>query len=203
MVDVISDTIDYQNEVGRREEQATHNAQESVNRQAWSTILDHWDVSEYEANYTVVRDWCNGEITVEKFQALLETNPPGLTLDWKGTRNKIIQEIAGLLEDPTGRRMTALDLKKAVASMQYWPKARLRARLTELKFKQGKTANDARALLVEHRRAERAENPYHPYEQMPAEITREVYRAASTQQILIWNRRFGQEQVRARLNGLA
>jgi len=121
MVDVISDTIDYQNEVGRREEQATHNAQESVNRQAWSTILDHWDVSEYEANYTVVRDWCNGEITVEKFQALLETNPPGLTLDWKGTRNKIIQEIAGLLEDPTGRRMTALDLKKAVASMQYWP----------------------------------------------------------------------------------
>src|SRR5262249_2039098 len=94
--------LDYQNEVRRREEAAAHAAREQSNRAVGSTICDYWDVSETQANYGIVRDYCGGDVTVEKFQVMLDSGE-GTDLEWKGTRDKIIGEIAELL-DSKGER---------------------------------------------------------------------------------------------------
>lgn len=190
--------LDYQNEVRRREEAAAHAAREQSNRAVWSTICDYWDVSETQANYGIVRDYCGGDVTVEKFQVMLDSGE-GTDLEWKGTRDKIIGEIAELL-DSKGERHS-YDNARAIAGMKFWPKAKLRARLAELKFRQGKTASDAHALLDQHRAAER--NPYHPFEKMPDSITAAVINdalntPAGRVRWRMWNARYGHKQVEAR-----
>ena len=190
--------LDYQNEVRRREEAAAHAAREQSNRAAWSTICDHWDVSDHQANYQIARDFSNGDLTVERFQVMLDSGQGG-DLDWKGTRDKIIGEIAELL-DGKGERHS-YDNARAIASMKFWPKAKLRARLAELKFRQGKTLGDAHDLLAQHRQSERS--PYHPYEKMPDNVTASVIREsfntqAGRDRIRLWNKRYGHKQVEAR-----
>jgi hypothetical protein len=194
----VFDVLDYQNEVRRKEEAAAYAAREQNNRAVWNTLCDHWDVSDHQANYQIVRDFCNGDMTVEKFQVMLDSGQ-GADLEWKGTRDKIIGEIAELLEGKGERH--SYDNTRAIASMRFWPKAKLRARLAELKFRQGKTLNDARTLLDQHRAAER--NPYAPFEKMPDSITAQVIREALNTQAgrdryRVWNRRYGHTQVEAR-----
>ena len=96
--------------------------------------------------------------------------------------------------------MNDFDLKQTVAKMKYWEKSKLRARLAELKFKQGKSAQEARNLLADHRKVERNENPYHPYDRMPDSLTPQAIRRGTTEQLIYWGQRFGQAQVKARLN---
>jgi len=194
----MSDVLDYQHEVRRREEAAAHAAREQNNRAVWSTICDHWDVSDHQANYQIARDFSNGDLTIEKFQVMLDSGQ-GTDLEWKGTRDKIIGEIAELL-DGKGERHS-YDNARAIASMKFWPKAKLRARLAELKFRQGKTLGDAQALLEQHRAAER--NPYHPFEKMPDSITAAVIKDALNTEAgrnrwRMWNARYGHTQVEAR-----
>lgn len=191
--------IDYQNETKKLAEAAAAAQLDKSNRAAFDLILSHYDLSETEANLRVLTDWCGAgqELTIEKFQAFLEAGQ-GADLDWKGTRERILQEIAALLE-AKGDRHT-YDNARAIAAMRYQTKAALRAKLAELKFRANKTANDARNLLAEHREAERRSNPFHPYEEMPSNITRATIQAATVPQIKYLNQRFGHEQVKARLN---
>jgi hypothetical protein len=228
--------MSYIEEVQRREVVAADAARETANRAAFSTICDHWPLADKIGNYRVLVEWCGGEITVAKFQAFVaagDNHADGVAygLDWSGTRDRLLAEIANEL-DPNGARLTQADLNtlfqrrvkgesvridqivlgksrqidNEIGKMKFWSKAQLRAKLAELRYKRevrAKSAADLHADVAAHRRSQHADNPWHPYDRMPVEITKEVYRAASTQQILIWNRRFGQEQVRARLNNLA
>jgi hypothetical protein len=196
--------IDYQNETKKRAEAAASGHLEQANRAAWSTILDYWDLSDTMANFQIVLSFCNGEITVERFQAMLETSGEAESLDWKGTRQKILDEIAEIYADSVvvdGRsRPNQENVAAAIQRLRYETKPALRAKLAELKFRKGKSSSDARAFLEQQRKAERASNPFHPYETMPDSITGSVIRAATTDRIKYFNQRYGQEQVRARLN---
>jgi hypothetical protein len=190
--------LDFQNEVRKREEAAAYAAREQNNRAVWGTICDHWDCSDHQANYQAARDFCNGDLTIEKFQVMLDSGQ-GADLEWKGTRDRILQEIAELLGGKGERH--SYDNARAIASMKFWPKAKLRARLAELKFRQGKSASEAHALLDQHRAAER--NPYAPFEKMPDSITAAVIAdalntPAGRTRWRMWNARYGHAQVEAR-----
>ena len=191
--------IDYQTETKKRAEQAASSALDRQNREVWSTICNHWDVSDHDGNLSLVRSFCGGEITVEKFQLMLDTPGEAESLDWKGTRDRIIAEIADLLEDKTGRRLSDYAFREAVKNMRFWHKAKLRARLAELRFKQGKSANDARDLLEQHRAAERAQQPYYPFENIPASITSDHIKNAPRDRRSYLYQRYGQQQVTKRL----
>jgi hypothetical protein len=192
--------ISYENEMKKRASVAQQAAVEKENRAVFNQLCDYWNLNGTDANLNVIREFCNGQITVEKFQVMLETPGERESLDWTGTHERIISEISDLLYDPTGRRMNDFDLKQTVAKMKYWEKSKLRARLAELKFKQGKSAQEARNLLADHRKVERNENPYHPYDRMPDSLTPQAIRRGTTEQLIYWGQRFGQAQVKARLN---
>jgi hypothetical protein len=135
---------------------------------------------------------------VERFQLLVETK--GVGLDWKGTRDRILQEIIEL-QDPTGQRRTRdHHFINSIRVLMYAPKSALRLKLADLKFRADNTPEQAKARLAEHRKLEHADNPYHPYEKMPAEITAADIKAASVGKIKFLNQRYGVDQVRDRLN---
>jgi hypothetical protein len=195
----MTEIYDYQNEVRKRAEAAANAQREANNREVWETVLNHWDISSTEANFRVVLDFCgDGELTVEKFKTMLESGQ-GEDLDWNGTRDRIVQEIADLLSEKGERH--AYDSARAIAAMRYWEKPKLRARLAELKFRAGKTGQDARVLLEAHRDAERGK--FYPYEDMPDSITPESVRemlntSAGRNKWRQLNARYGHAQVEAR-----
>jgi hypothetical protein len=203
-IEIKYDPIDYANETRKRAEAVASAQLDKSNRDAWNTILDYWDLSPIESNLNLVRQFCNGEITVERFQEMLKTPGEAESLDWKGTRDRILQEIAEIYADSVvvdGRsRPTQLDVAAVIQRFRYETKPALRAKLAELKFRKGKSASEARQLLDQHRAAERASNPFHPYETMPSNITRATIQAATVPQIKYFNQRYGQAQVKARLN---
>ena len=152
-------------------------------------------------------------------------------LDWSGTRDRILADIINEL-DSTGARLTQADLNalfqrrakgeniridqlvigksrqidNEISKMAFWSKAQLRSKLAELRYQRevkGKSAADLQADLAAYRKAEHAGNPYHPYEKMPMEITAAEIKASSSHRIKFLNQKFGNNQVLARLKGLA
>jgi hypothetical protein len=194
----MTEIYDYQHEVARQQSEAARREQEKKNRETFHLLLDHYDLSNTEANFQILVSWANGDLTVERFQAFLDAGQ-GSDLDWGGTNAKIIEEIRGLLDAKGDRH--AFDNERAVASMRFWPRARLRARLAELKFRAGKTLADAQTLLSQHREAQRGK--WHPFETMPDAITPEMVRdalntSAGRNKWRQWNARYGHAQVENR-----
>lgn len=191
--------ISYNNEIIRREETAAGAALDAANRQMFSALCDHYALNDTEANFRLIREYSGGTITPETFKVMLEAGQ-GTDLDWSGTKEKLIEEIMDILSGLSERVMSEHDLKTAATKMIFWEKSKLRARLAELKFKAGKSANDAKTLLVAHRAAEAAANPHAPFETMPPQIGAAEIRAASVQTLKYWGQRYGDVQVRNRLN---
>jgi len=212
-------------------EAAAQRALEQANRAVWDTITTHWDVSDIESNFQILCSWVGaGEpITIEKFQLFLESGQGG-DLEWRGTRNRLLAEIGNEMGgDYTEASVAAFFQRRAALAhrqakgefvalaplsrieseiyrMSFWTKAQLRAKLAELRYSRtvrGKTADELRGDLAAYRASEHSDNPYHPHQKMPAEITAAAIKAAPTSRIMQWNRVYGHEQVRARLNNLA
>ena len=153
----------YAAESGAQQSHQASDAQEQANRAAWEQILLKYAMASHDANYAMVRDYCGNNITLEKFEFLINNQPKGFNLDWTDEREQLLNEILDLLYDPYGRRMTTADLKSARLQMQYWSRAQLRARLAEVKDRQAlakkfvpQIQNDLRAI----RKAQEVERPY-------------------------------------------
>jgi hypothetical protein len=219
----------YQEEVQRKEAVAAASVQESANRAAFSLICDHFPLADTVANFKMLIEWCDGEISVSKFQALVDLNPQGFTLDFTGSRDKLLAEIVNEL-DPSGARLTQQDLNTLFARrangenvridqivigkshnidteikrLQFATKAALRARLAELRYARevkAKSSADLRADLAAHRDLGRGR--YHPYPDLPPEVTAEEIKKSGVHKIKFLGQKYGREQVNARLNGVA
>lgn len=149
-------TYDQQFNASQAQQVATE--QERANRAAWEQILERYGVASHEANYNVVKSYCQGVISLERFEFMVANLPKGTTLDWSDEKEKLLDEILDLLEDKYQRRMTTADLKSARMQMQYWTRQQLRARLTEVKDKQAlakKSVAQIQNDLAAHREQER------------------------------------------------
>lgn len=218
--------MSYQEEIQRRESATVAAQREASNREAFNLICDHWPLSDTTANFKMLVEWCNGDITVGRFQTLIETNPEGFHLDWAATRDRLLAEIANEL-DPSGKRVTESDLNQLyqrrargenvvidqtivvksrnieteLKKLMFSTKAQLRAKLAELRYRRlvkEKSAGELHEDLAAHRASQ--QNPYHPYEKMPDSITAAEIKAASVHKLKFFNAKYG-PQVNARLNG--
>ena len=147
--------MSYTNEV--LEQDAKDRAQRlaAANRAAWEEILNSTDVTEGEAFYRLVLEFCEGEITFDKFALLQATCPAGFDFTnpkWhQGTRENLLKKIKSAIRSQTPLA-TEDEIRNVVGAMASWDKAKLRAKLRELNFKQEiRTASDAREYLAKYR----------------------------------------------------
>ena len=91
----------------RKKEEADAAAQlAQANASAWRQILrEHPEVLDGEANFKIVLEFCEGQITSEKFRVLIQEKPAGFDLALGDDRPKLIEKIM-LVIDPKGIRFS-------------------------------------------------------------------------------------------------
>src|SRR6266481_1500267 len=104
--------LNYRSGTQQRDVQEAVAAIDQRNREDWvRDILPRFDVRDWESNFGMAVEFSNGELTLQKFEFLVQ-NPPRRFKLWFGDeRPELLTKIRERLYDRTGRRMTALDIK--------------------------------------------------------------------------------------------
>lgn len=177
--------MSFSNEV--LEQDARAQSVDAKNRAAWEEILnaDDTDVSEGESFYQRVLQFCEGEISRDRFDLLAATCPAGFDFTnsvWhQGTKENLIEKIVEKKRRqlaPTGvlDPRDAAELRSFEANLLNLSKAQLRAKRNEQQFKEEiRTASQAKDFLVKHRLLEEQQFFYTrdgagPYPRMPLTI---------------------------------
>ena len=164
----------YETSVARHEQVAAQQELEKRNRAAWREIISRYGVAGTDANYSIIRDYCGGEITVAKFDWFVKHPPKGISLDWSDEHDKLLDQIVALLRDPYGRRMTEFDLKTWRSRLAVMTTLELRDRLAELTDKQKmalRPVKEIKADLAEFRKQETAmTRTVEGYEKIPSMV---------------------------------
>src|SRR6516164_3294216 len=150
----------YQQEIEKKIQQEQVAELQRKNDLAWRQIVDTYPLKDCTANRRIVEDYCNGVITIDKFQFLQQNPPKGYQLAWGEEWQSLLQEILGMLYDPYGRRMTDHDLRQQAIKMSFWTRAQLRARRDELALKQQLNKKTATELREDLRKAREVKRPY-------------------------------------------
>lgn len=153
--------MSYTNEVLEQDAKDRAQRLEAANREAWEEICNTTDVTEGEAFYKLVLEFCEGEITLDKFLMMQATCPTGFDLTnpnwWKGTKENLIAELIGRKRRqlaPTGvlDSRDEVELRDFESNLWNLSKAELRAKRGEQAFKEEiRTASQARDYLSKHR----------------------------------------------------
>src|SRR5262249_16007397 len=130
------------------------------NDQVWRQIVDTYPLKDCSANRRMVEDYCNGAITLNKFQFLQQNPPKGYQLAWGEEWQSLLQQILGMLYDPYRRGMRDFELKSQAMKMAFWTRAKLRARRDELALKQQLNKKTSTELREDLRKAREVKRPY-------------------------------------------
>lgn len=179
-MEMMMGNIDYATDLNRAAQRTAAQEQKERNDAAWSEILDAYPISSCIANRVIVESYCNGDITVGKFEFLAQNPPPGLTLVWADEHGPLLDAICQRLYDPYGRRMNEHSLRVERVRMSYWSRAKLRAKLRELIARQDaakRPVEELKSELKEYRRQEAEATSFNGYPKLldqivpPGEVT--------------------------------
>src|SRR5271166_5467912 len=103
--------INYASALAQQQQRDQDAERERSNEIEWGKILAEYRLVNHAANRKEVYDWCQGQITLDRFRFFMEKNPTALSLDWNIDREraKLIAAICGAMHDPTERRFTKFD----------------------------------------------------------------------------------------------
>ncbi len=164
-------------------------ARDPLNRAAFHELIArHGLLGSGEANYKLLVDYCQGELTVARAEFLLANPKPGFQLYFLDERDKWIEKILALLHDPSERRFTAHDSRMERVRMQYWSRMQLKQRHDELFVKQTlaqKSAAELKADLAAVRKADESPWPGYP-RLLSTTVPRGYVQAIPTGQHLRW-----------------
>jgi hypothetical protein len=125
--------LDYQSGRQQQDVQAAVAAIDQRNREVWvRDILPRYDVKDWEANFKLAVEYSNGELTLAKFEFLIQNTPPGFKLSFGDERADLLAKIKERLYDPHGRRMTESDLRSEMRKYQYMNRMELREVLAKI-----------------------------------------------------------------------
>jgi hypothetical protein len=161
----------YTNEAHRTTEQRLAEQKHQHSIQGWRQVIDEYPLQDCMANFRMLDDYCEHEITLGKFEFLLNNPPAGFSLLWQEEWQSLLQECLSLLRDNYGRRPTNFDLKNEEKRMRTWNRAKLRARrdqLREIERLRPKSADEIRKELAEKKEKER------PYPGFPTMLSTTV-----------------------------
>jgi hypothetical protein len=164
---------DYETQKAQQSVQVAAAQLDQKNREAWvKDILPRYDIKDLEANYNMCLSYCNGELTLGKFEFLIQNTPPGFTLIFGDERQDLLDKIKERLTDPYGRRMSAFDLESQMKKFGHLDRMQLRAKLDEITRRQElnkKTAAELRADNAAYHKAQ-TNGLYPGYETLPETI---------------------------------
>jgi hypothetical protein len=125
--------LNYQSGRQQQDVQAAVAALDQRNREVWlRDILPRYDVKDWEANFQMAVEFANGDLTLTKFEYLLQNPPPNFKLTFGDERPELLAKIQERLYDPYGRRMSNADLKSQMLKYQYMNHMELREVLANI-----------------------------------------------------------------------
>lgn len=167
--------MSYTEDLKNREAEIAAVQRANDDQQAWLFILRQFPLVAHDANFKIVREYCDPEpVSVEGFRSLLNNAEFTQQLDWdqKSERERLVHEIMLLLRNH-GPRMTSYDLTSEEKKLRYQTVQQLRNRLQEIQARQtaaGKTVPQLQADLKEARKDQRR---YPGFPNLPKEIVPE------------------------------
>src|SRR5260370_3415291 len=105
-------TMTYTEQLKKKQEADAAAQLAQANADAWRQILrEHENVLDSEANFKIVLEFCEGEITGEKFRYLLQEKPTGFDLAYGDDRPKLIAAIMAVIDKKGLRFSESLNSK--------------------------------------------------------------------------------------------
>jgi len=165
---------DYKNDKERLDAKMAAEELERNNRAIFQQILEkHELLASHEGNFRMLVEYAGGTLTLGAVEFLLGNPPQNFTLQFTDEREKWLDAICELLEDPRERRMTAWDLKQERARMSFWTRSQLKARydnLVEKRRLSKLSAGELKAQLANQRQQEKAANEWNGYPRLLSTI---------------------------------
>ena len=210
-------SLNYTDALAQQQQRDQDAELEQSNETEWGKILSEYPLVNHAANRKEVYEWCEGQITLDRFRFFMERNPTALSLDWNidGERAKLTAAIIGKMHDPTERRFTAFDEQTLRKSLAYKSTSELREKLTDVIRRQTaskKSVTELKQDLKSMRAAETAGQRYLGFPQLPEKtyssqsrswvvVDRAYLKALDAFELRRMTRLYGDEQVNDRLNG--
>src|SRR6266481_4267603 len=85
--------INYRTQVAAQVERVAEEDRDGKNRAVFREALNLYSFASHQANYRILLDWCNGELSLAKIEHLVKNKPAGLEIDWTDERPKLIDAI--------------------------------------------------------------------------------------------------------------
>lgn len=136
-------SINYQEAVAAQTKAEQKAQQDELNARAWHAILDKYTLVDNQANFHIIREWSNGQITVQAFETLLRDNPGMVNMS---SREAIIDDI---VSNSHGDSNTLRNLKVRLSTFSL---AQLRAKRRDIEFKSEVHTRDAAKNFVASQR---------------------------------------------------
>lgn len=164
--------IDFQNQKTRADEAKAKQEQDTRNRAVWERdILPNYDVLDNQANFNLAVDYANGDLTLARFQFMLQNNP-NHGLVFGDQRQDLLEQIQDLITDNFHRTLQPADIKYRMGKYVYQNRMELRASLQQLQAAKEARAKSVGELRQEVRNANKpAERPYPGYPTLLSTLT--------------------------------
>jgi hypothetical protein len=167
--------INYANALAQQQQRELDAEREQQEEIEWGKILSEYPLVNHAANRAEVRDWCQAQITLERFRFFMEKNPTALNLDWDidAERGKLIAAICGAMHDPTEKRFTRFDEQQLRKALEYKSTSELREKLADVTRRQSmakKSVTELKQDLKDMRAAETAGQRHPNYPQLPEKM---------------------------------
>ena len=166
-------SLNYTDALAQQQQRDQDAELEQSNETEWGKILSEYPLVNHAANRKEVYEWCQGQITLDRFRFFMERNPTALSLDWdiNAERAKLTAAIMGKMHDPTERRFTAFDEQTLRKSLAYKSTSELREKLADVMLRQSmasKSVTELKQDLKDMRAAETAGQRYPGWPSFPS-----------------------------------
>jgi hypothetical protein len=167
--------LNYADALAQQQQRDQDAERERSNEIEWGKILAEYPLVNHAANRGEVHDWCQGQITLDRFRFFMEKSPTALNLDWDidAERGKLTAAIIGKMHDPTEHRFTKFDEQQLRKSLQYKSTSELRENLANVTLRQSmakKSVTELKQDLKDMRAAETAGQRHPNYPQLPSKM---------------------------------